>query len=686
MNSIILEYPFEKAGYLDGWRVSNGDRIESGQILGTFITSDKLDEYRFISKYDGSIKNILIDKSNTLISPGDKILSIEYCSHDIQFKGLCATCGRVLAEKENDNSFSILHGHSHLTVSHKEAQRIENINANRLLKHRKLSLVLDLDHTVIHAVTEHGLNSVPHWRNIDREKSGIHNIIVNGPMVYCIKKRPHLYKFLKKVNELFELHIYTMGTRNYATQIAKLIDPSQILFKERILSRDDSLGMNFKTLQRLFPCDDSMVIIVDDRSDVWKRSRNLIQVSPYVYFTDVVDSLHHEKQPLLLQQQKEKEEKERNENKQQKQEDDKDQQEKLDSLEEDLKQLDSDEKEGEQKDSSTSTSEDKYDSESRDNQGGDDDGHHLEVILEKLIKIHKLFYEAIDREEKPHVANILDSIKQELFNDVNIVMSGVYPLNTPPHRQPLRMVAEEFGAKVQNDITPETTHVVAAKKGTTKVNRAISKGLKVVNPQWIVESTRVWERLDEELFPVPDNQDEGEGVNDSTTESSSLPTAVSTDPPPHIDQDALKAAFDDIEQELELEDGESDSSGSSLNSSSSASEDEGQDDDEENSSADADSEDIVSDSGSNSNSNNNNNIKKRKRSGSDVSRDDIDSFSNKGSSISNGSDDINGSNNSSLNDNNDDDDNNNNDNDGDDDLLDESELTNLLEEELDKLI
>lgn len=54
---------------------------------------------------------------------------------------------------------------------------------------KKLSLVLDLDHTVIHAVTEQGFNSSPEWRNKDKNKNGIHTITVNGPMNYCIKKR-----------------------------------------------------------------------------------------------------------------------------------------------------------------------------------------------------------------------------------------------------------------------------------------------------------------------------------------------------------------------------------------------------------------------------------------------------------------------------------------------------------------
>lgn len=52
--------------------------------------------------------------------------------------------------------------------------------------------------------------------------------------------RPGLNQFLKEVEELYELHIYTMGTRDYAEAVAKEIDPSGSFFKERILSRDES--------------------------------------------------------------------------------------------------------------------------------------------------------------------------------------------------------------------------------------------------------------------------------------------------------------------------------------------------------------------------------------------------------------------------------------------------------------
>ena len=44
-------------------------------------------------------------------------------------------------------------------------------------------------------------------------------------------------------SQQYELHIYTMGTRAYAENIAKIIDPERKIFGERILSRDESGSM-----------------------------------------------------------------------------------------------------------------------------------------------------------------------------------------------------------------------------------------------------------------------------------------------------------------------------------------------------------------------------------------------------------------------------------------------------------
>jgi RNA polymerase II subunit A-like phosphatase len=42
------------------------------------------------------------------------------------------------------------------------------------------------------------------------------------------------------MNTMYEMHVYTMGTRSYADAICKAIDPEGKFFGTRILSRDES--------------------------------------------------------------------------------------------------------------------------------------------------------------------------------------------------------------------------------------------------------------------------------------------------------------------------------------------------------------------------------------------------------------------------------------------------------------
>ena len=50
--------------------------------------------------------------------------------------------------------------------------------------------------------------------------------------------RPGWAEFLR-VLSLYELHIYTMGTRDYAAAIVKILDPTRTLFSGQVFSRDD---------------------------------------------------------------------------------------------------------------------------------------------------------------------------------------------------------------------------------------------------------------------------------------------------------------------------------------------------------------------------------------------------------------------------------------------------------------
>lgn len=60
---------------------------------------------------------------------------------------------------------------------------------------------------------------------------------------YHTKFRPGWRKFLEDMSNCFELHIFTMGSRMYAHTIARMLDPSGVLFADRIRSRDESFDM-----------------------------------------------------------------------------------------------------------------------------------------------------------------------------------------------------------------------------------------------------------------------------------------------------------------------------------------------------------------------------------------------------------------------------------------------------------
>jgi RNA polymerase II subunit A C-terminal domain phosphatase len=64
-----------------------------------------------------------------------------------------------------------------------------------------------------------------------------------GPCWYFIKVRPGLTEFLEEVSKMYELHVYTMGTRAYANAVAKIVDPQRKYFGDRVLSRDESGSM-----------------------------------------------------------------------------------------------------------------------------------------------------------------------------------------------------------------------------------------------------------------------------------------------------------------------------------------------------------------------------------------------------------------------------------------------------------
>ncbi|CAK7266798.1 CTD phosphatase Fcp1 [Sporothrix epigloea] len=232
----------------------------------------------------------------------------EACTHEVQFQGLCAICGRDMSEvnwasEQRDTArapINMIHDQTNLKVSRGAATRAEKELQQRLLAQRKLSLVVDLDQTIIHACIDPTIGewqqdaTNPNYealRDVQRFQleEGQQGGVARG-CFYYIKMRPGLAEFLSTISTMYELHVYTMGTRTYATNIAKIVDPEQRLFGNRLISRDENGNIVAKSLQRLFPVSTHMAVIIDDRADVWPHNRhNLIKVMPYDFFKGTGD-------------------------------------------------------------------------------------------------------------------------------------------------------------------------------------------------------------------------------------------------------------------------------------------------------------------------------------------------------------------------------------------------------------
>ena len=147
----------------------------------------------------------------------------------------------------------------------------------------------------------------------------------------------------------------------------------------------------------------------------------------------------------------------------------------------------------------------------------EDEDDYLLYLEDILHKVHTAFYElydqmkTTDKQTVPNVKKIIPYVRRKVLKGTNIVFSGVFPMNTPPEKSRAYVIAQALGANVQTQFIAReednqiraTTHVVAAKLGTIKVNTALKhKGVHVVTPEWLWTCNDRWERVDERLFYV----------------------------------------------------------------------------------------------------------------------------------------------------------------------------------------
>ncbi|KAL5760300.1 hypothetical protein ACOSP7_018813 [Xanthoceras sorbifolium] len=332
-------------------------------------------------------------------------------------------------------------------IQRERAKRLEE--QKKMFAEHKLCLVLDLDHTLLNSAKFNEVDPVHDEilrkkEEQDRDKP-LRHLFRFPHMGMWTKLRPGIWTFLERASKLFELHLYTMGNKLYATEMAKVLDPKGVLFNGRVISKGDD-GDPYDSDERVPKSKDlegvlgmeSSVVIIDDSVRVWPHNKlNLIVVERYTYF------------PCSRRQ--------------------------FGLLGPSLLEIDHDE---------------------RPEEGT------LASSLAVIERIHHNFFSNQSLDDVD-VRNILATEQRKILSGCRILFSRVFPVGEAnPHLHPLWQTAEQFGAVCTKQIDDQVTHVVANSLGTDKVNWAMSRGRFVVHPGWVEASALLYRRANEQDFAI----------------------------------------------------------------------------------------------------------------------------------------------------------------------------------------
>jgi len=348
------------------------------------------------------------------------------------------------------------------------------------LQETKLNLILDLDHTLLHTIPQDRLHPSCCLENF----SDIYQFSIDGDANYCVKFRPGIVKFLKKISQLFDIHVYTMGTRDYATAIIQIIINRLMdgvsVFNGKILTRSDT-GKDLKNLSFILPRQEYLTLILDDSPDIWHQYKNqVIPIYPYKFFKTV----NPDSAQLLTTNEE-------------------DNVENIDpwsftSHDDDFTMLNNSQNNNNNNNPSQVVHKGPFIICSpHDN--------HLRSMYNVLASVHQHFFNNFNT-TLSRTINIKYNLKwrrDKVLCGIHLLFSGVFPLGTNPREQILWKQTEYYGATCYENWHDNITHLVAARAGTDKVLEAERRGnIFVVTPNWLYDSLAHWIRLPENDFKL----------------------------------------------------------------------------------------------------------------------------------------------------------------------------------------
>ncbi|GJM87129.1 hypothetical protein PR202_ga03053 [Eleusine coracana subsp. coracana] len=346
--------------------------------------------------------------------------------------GLCFLCG---AKEEEDAAEEV--AAEGPAPEKKSIPRASHLGT--LPRARKLTLVLDLDHTLLNSTELNDLSPIEQGHGLTRRArddpgKGLFRLDLD-PNRMLTKLRPFVRGFLEQASAMFEMYVYTLGDQDYAAAAAKLLDPDGAYFGGRIVSSDESTRPDRKSLDVIPGADPVSVVILDDSDYVWPDHQdNLILMDRYLYFASACRNLGYGSTLSLAE-------------------------------------LRRDEREH--------------------------DGS-LAVVLEVLKRIHHGFF--VDDGRRSDVREVIRAVRREVLRGCTVAFSRVIPLEVRAQDHHMWKLAEQLGAVCAADVDATVTHVVAQDPSTEKARWARGNNKFLVNPNWIKAAGFRWCRPNEQEY------------------------------------------------------------------------------------------------------------------------------------------------------------------------------------------
>ncbi|KAI8376605.1 HAD-like domain-containing protein [Choanephora cucurbitarum] len=382
----------------------------------------------------------------------------------------------VSTEKADRSAIQVTQDSTENTPILLEKEQVGDQDTTPLLTDKKLSLVIDIDQTILHATRDSNIYDWVEKQKATEENEQWKDIYTftfgrDNQLKLTLKLRPGLDDFLKELSQYYTLHIYTMGSRLYADTITSLVDPDGNLFGDRVMSRTENKGSKKKSLERFAHLDSSKAVVLDDLAKVWDDSPALVEIKPYEFFCGIGDINTPTNSPAA--------------------------------------EANNGNVECLQPESSKEAASSKpaYASDILNITESDDI---LAAIKQLLINVHAEYFRQCEQDKtaSPKTADIIAELKSRILNDCQVSLSK--------QEDGLSRLTKSLGAECSEYVTTKTTHLIT-KFDKPDILDAAAIGYpdaKIVDESWILESNWYWRKQDESTFLIVSDKD-GEEFFDS---------------------------------------------------------------------------------------------------------------------------------------------------------------------------